>query len=156
MTVSTVLLRERGVSPPQQTGLVTGASLWNGTETRMKVKEASRTAKDYLTDIFADEQITHVGLEEVEFNDASNTWKITIGFFRPWERPAGKRSGNCTRQFTGTRKALLQGRSHPGQRRSRYLHNGSLTGPSELSCKFPRSLPKMVKAFMLMYQPSRD
>ena len=55
----------------------------------MKVKEAARTAMDYLTDVFADEQITHVGLEEVEFNDASNTWKITIGFFRPWERPAG-------------------------------------------------------------------
>ena len=53
----------------------------------MNVKEAARTAKDYLTDIFADEQIPHVGLEEVEFDEMSKAWKITIGFFGPWERP---------------------------------------------------------------------
>ena len=55
----------------------------------MDVRKAAQTAKDYLTKIFADEQITHVGLEEVEFDNFSESWKITIGFFRPWERPAG-------------------------------------------------------------------
>ena len=53
----------------------------------MNVREAARTAKDHLTKVFSDEQITHVGLEEVEFDDFSESWKITIGFFRPWERP---------------------------------------------------------------------
>ena len=51
----------------------------------MDVKEAVRTAKDYLGYLFEDEQITDVGLEEVVFEDMSNIWKITIGFSRPWE-----------------------------------------------------------------------
>ena len=28
-----------------------------------------------------------VGLEEVEFDDESGQWLITIGFSRPWDRP---------------------------------------------------------------------
>ena len=49
------------------------------------MREAARTAKDYIIEIFADEQITNVGLEEVVFEDMSNNWKITIGFSRPWD-----------------------------------------------------------------------
>lgn len=49
------------------------------------VKEAVRTAKSYLVDLFEDEQITNVGLEEVVFDEASSTWKITIGFSRSWD-----------------------------------------------------------------------
>lgn len=49
----------------------------------MDVKEAARVAKDYVTDLFADEQIKHVGLEEVVFDGA---WEITIGFSRPWDQ----------------------------------------------------------------------
>lgn len=52
----------------------------------MDVKEAAQTAKDYLTDLFADESITNVGLEEVEFDEFDNVWKITVGFSRPWDR----------------------------------------------------------------------
>ncbi len=52
----------------------------------MEVKEAARTAKDYLTDLFQDEGIMDVGLEEVEFNAALSVWSITIGFSRPWDR----------------------------------------------------------------------
>lgn len=51
----------------------------------MNVKEAARTAKKYLVDLLSDEEITHVGIEEVEFEDASQDWKITIGFTRPWD-----------------------------------------------------------------------
>ena len=50
----------------------------------MDVKEAVKTAKEYLADLFEAEQITNVGLEEVVFEDLSNSWKITIGFSRPW------------------------------------------------------------------------
>ncbi len=51
----------------------------------MDVKEAVRRAKRYLGEIFSGEKITHVGLEEVVFDDAANCWKITLGFFRPWD-----------------------------------------------------------------------
>lgn len=53
----------------------------------MDVKEAAQTAREYITDLFADENVKHVGLEEVEFDDLSKVWHITIGFSRPWEFP---------------------------------------------------------------------
>ena len=33
----------------------------------MDVKEAAQTARKYVTDVFADDEISNVGLEEVEF-----------------------------------------------------------------------------------------
>lgn len=51
----------------------------------MNVKEAVRTAKAYVADIFEDEQITRVGLEEVEFDSAMREWRVTIGFNRSWD-----------------------------------------------------------------------
>lgn len=51
----------------------------------MDVKEAVRTAKDYLAELFEGEQIMNVGLEEIEFHEAGNKWVITIGFSRPWD-----------------------------------------------------------------------
>ena len=53
----------------------------------MDVKEAAQTARAYIADLFADENVKHVGLEEVEFDDRSKVWHITIGFSRPWELP---------------------------------------------------------------------
>ena len=52
----------------------------------MEVKDAVRLAKDYVADLFEAEQITNVGLEEVEFDLSSNSWKVTIGFSRPWDQ----------------------------------------------------------------------
>ncbi len=52
----------------------------------MDVKEASQTAKAYVVELFAEEQIMNIGLEEAEFDRSSNTWKITIGFSRPWDQ----------------------------------------------------------------------
>lgn len=51
----------------------------------MDVKEAVRTAKNYIAELFTDETITNVGLEEVKFDDTSNNWEVTIGFSRPWD-----------------------------------------------------------------------
>lgn len=51
----------------------------------MNVKEAAKTAKDYITDLLGDEAIEDVGFEEVHFDHESNNWKITIGFHRPWD-----------------------------------------------------------------------
>lgn len=52
----------------------------------MDAKQAVSRAKEYLSDLFAGERISEVGLEEVDFDGASNEWKITLGFSRPWER----------------------------------------------------------------------
>lgn len=49
----------------------------------MEVKQAVQTAKEYIIDLFGDEAITGVGLEEVDLDMESNNWKITIGFYRP-------------------------------------------------------------------------
>ena len=51
----------------------------------MDVKQAVRTAREYLIDLYESEQITNVGLEEVVFENITNSWKITIGFSRPWD-----------------------------------------------------------------------
>lgn len=52
----------------------------------MDVKEAVRTAKVYLTDIYSDEEIVNVGLEEVRYDDDDDKWYVTIGFSRPWDQ----------------------------------------------------------------------
>lgn len=52
----------------------------------MDVKEAVSIAKGYVADLFADEAITHVGLEEVVFDELSGDWKVTIGFAPHWNQ----------------------------------------------------------------------
>lgn len=52
----------------------------------MDVREAVAVAKSYITDLYVGEEIADVGLEEVEFDHASNEWNVTIGFLRPWNR----------------------------------------------------------------------
>ena len=51
----------------------------------MDVKEAVRTAREYLEDLYDEENIKDIGLEEVVFNNESENWNITIGFSRPWD-----------------------------------------------------------------------
>lgn len=53
----------------------------------MNVKEAVTKAKDYLAELYQDEKISNVGLEEVSLDDKTKTWFITIGFSRPWDEP---------------------------------------------------------------------
>ncbi len=59
----------------------------------MEVGEAITVAKNYVKKIFDEDGIKNLGLEEVQFDDSSNTWRITIGFSRPWDNvpslPAG-------------------------------------------------------------------
>ena len=52
----------------------------------MDVKEAVKTAKVYVTDLFEGEDIENMGLEEVLFDDGAGVWKVTVGFTRPWDR----------------------------------------------------------------------
>ena len=53
----------------------------------MDVKDAVAAAKRYVTDVYAGEGIVNLGLEEVDFDDGSETWRITLGFSRDWEQP---------------------------------------------------------------------
>lgn len=52
----------------------------------MDVKEAVRMAKEYVINLFDEEQIIDIGLEEVKFDPDSRMWEITIGFARSWQR----------------------------------------------------------------------
>ena len=50
----------------------------------MDVREAAKIAKAYVADLFADEGIANVGLEEIELGP-TGIWKVTVGFSRPWD-----------------------------------------------------------------------
>ncbi len=52
----------------------------------MDVKEAVGIAKRYVIDLFADEGIAYVGLEEVLFDEHSEDWRVTIGFAPHWNQ----------------------------------------------------------------------
>ena len=49
----------------------------------MDVKEAVSAAKSYLADLLSEEDVTNVGLEEIE--RSGSVWHITLGFSRPWD-----------------------------------------------------------------------
>lgn len=51
----------------------------------MDALEAIATAKKYLSEVFREEQITDVSLEETEY--FGGKWIVTLGFSRPWNTP---------------------------------------------------------------------
>lgn len=51
----------------------------------MDVKAAAKEAKAYVKDLFNEEIVSRVQLEEVDFDDSKNVWVITVGF---WRRPS--------------------------------------------------------------------
>ena len=48
----------------------------------MEVKEAAQAAKAIVASLFADDRISNLLIEEVDFEELPETWKITVGFFR--------------------------------------------------------------------------
>ena len=48
----------------------------------MDVKQAVEVARKYVEDLFAEEQIVNVALEEIDAEE-EGFWRITIGFSRP-------------------------------------------------------------------------
>lgn len=66
----------------------------------MEVKEAVAVAKAHISDLFESENILNLGLEEVEFDDDSKMWDVTVGFSRPWDRrpesPLGQIAGHAS------------------------------------------------------------
>lgn len=50
----------------------------------MDVKQAVQSAKSYVSDLFSEEHVRNLALEEVEFDEPNGVWLVTIGFARPW------------------------------------------------------------------------
>jgi hypothetical protein len=57
------------------------------TRTTTPVKTVVEVAKNWVRDVLSDENVSNIGLEEVEFDEENLAWKITIGFSRPWNSP---------------------------------------------------------------------
>jgi hypothetical protein len=55
----------------------------------VQVKEAVAHAKRHLLELYSDEGLSNVGLEEVEFDNRLDEWRVTIGFSRPWDDARG-------------------------------------------------------------------
>lgn len=55
----------------------------------MDAKSAILTAKKHFNDVFSEESLINIGLEEVRFDDTRKEWLITLGFSRPWEAQLG-------------------------------------------------------------------
>jgi hypothetical protein len=64
-------------------------------EKQMENREAIKRAKDYVIEVFADEGIVDIGLEEIK-RDNNDTWDITIGFSRDWQK-----NRSLTATYTG-------------------------------------------------------
>ena len=76
----------------------------------MEVKQAVEVAKRYIIDLFEDEHISDIGLEEIE-TDQGGCWQITIGFSRPWDRNVGAvLSGTRSRTYKTIRVSDEDGR----------------------------------------------
>jgi hypothetical protein len=52
----------------------------------MQIKEAAQRAKQHIAELFTDEGARHIGLEEIEYDDAAGAWHVTVGFTRPWDQ----------------------------------------------------------------------
>lgn len=59
----------------------------------MDVKEAIGQAKRYVSELFADDGARDIMLEEVEFDDMHQQWRITIGLSRPRTGKEGLATG---------------------------------------------------------------
>jgi hypothetical protein len=53
----------------------------------MNVKDAVKIAIGYVTELFEEEELSNIGLEEATFNHTQEVWEVTVGFSRPWDYP---------------------------------------------------------------------
>ncbi len=70
----------------------------------MNVKDAIQIAKNYVSEVFADEQVTNVRLEETERDTDAGRWIITLGFSRSWNIP-GTQAREVLESIGGTQGA---------------------------------------------------
>ena len=70
----------------------------------MDAKEAIAAAKRYVNEIYADEQVTNLGLEEIEHVLAAGNWVITLGFSPALEHSADTSTRSC--KYSGAVSSL--------------------------------------------------
>lgn len=58
----------------------------------MEARAAVALAKYQVRDIFAEDGISDLTLEEVDYDNASGHWLITVGFLRPKQAETGIRN----------------------------------------------------------------
>lgn len=54
---------------------------------QLSVRLAVEIAKRHVQEVFNDENLSNLGLEEIEFDDGKDEWVVTVGFSRPWDNP---------------------------------------------------------------------
>lgn len=62
------------------------------------VKQAVQIAMNYVSDLYQQEGISDLALEEVELSDDEQNWYITIGFTRQFQELTGLRLTPLTKQ----------------------------------------------------------
>jgi hypothetical protein len=72
---------------------------------KMDVKEAVAAAKKYVGELFSQEGITNLGLEEVEFDEQAGEWRVTVGFSRPWDSVTGWAAAFAPQQQVNPRRS---------------------------------------------------
>ena len=50
----------------------------------MKAEQVVQKARELVVTFFQDQGISHVGLEELDFDYNENQWTVTIGYERNW------------------------------------------------------------------------
>ncbi len=119
-----------GLPPFEERGEVTDDSV--------DVKAAVAIAREYVHDLFNGEEITNVGLEEVEYDEVSRNWDITIGFSRPWDQKSTL-SATFGQVTLGRSYKLIRVHDLTGPRR---VTEGPAIGRSQIAddrCRAPRS-----------------
>ena len=58
----------------------------------MDAKEAIRETKRLVRELYADEDIAEIRLEELESEDLSDSWLVTLGLLRPARGPDDRHS----------------------------------------------------------------
>lgn len=84
----------------------------------MDVKDAVRTAINDVQELFTSERITNLGLEEVDFDDSSDEWVVTVGFSRPWDYP----------EYTGALASVLATQPLHAQRSFKFVRISDADG----------------------------
>ena len=71
----------------------------------MEVQEAIGKTKDYIKLLFAEEGVSNLALEELEYHDALKQWDITFGFSRYWNSPS---EGGTVQSATGMSSVAME------------------------------------------------
>ena len=78
----------------------------------MEVRDAVAKAKAYVEELFTDEGVVDVRLEEVEHDEAQGAWNITLGFLRRAAAEPARLDPFATGLSAALRAIAMQTRSY--------------------------------------------